>query len=141
MGTACHDANRSAPAGKRGVVGEESDAEIVTASLTDPRQFAALFDRHAGLLFRFLVRRVGRDTADELLGETFRIAFERRGTYDPTRPNARPWMYGIASNLVAKHRRAEGRRLRATARLVESKPVDMIADAVAGDVDARELWP
>ena len=40
-------------------------------------------DRHAGLLFRFLIRRVGRDAADELLGETFRIAFERRESFDP----------------------------------------------------------
>src|SRR5256885_13823097 len=126
MGTACHDANWSAPAGKRGVVGEESDAEIFTASRTDPRQFAILFDRHAGLVFRFLVRRVGRDTADDLLGETFRIAFERRDTYDRDRPNARPWLYGIASNLVAKHRRAEERRLTATAKLVEGQPMDTL---------------
>lgn len=123
------------------MVGEHDDADIITASLADPRQFAAVYDRHAGLVFRFLIRRVGRDTADELLGETFRIAFERRTAYDRAYANARPWLYGIASNLVAKHRRAEGRRLRATARLVESRPLDTMADAVAGDVDARELWP
>jgi len=122
-------------------VDDDCDAGIITASLADPRQFATVYDRHAGLVFRFLIRRVGRDTADELLGETFRIAFERRTSYDASYANARPWLYGIASNLVAKHRRAEERRLRATARLVETKPVDSMADAVAGDVDARELWP
>ena len=120
---------------------DDSDAEIMTAALDDPRRFTLVYDRHAGLLFRFLIRRVGRDTADELLGETFRIAFERRASYDATRPNARPWLYGIASNLVAKHRRAEGRRLRATAKLVEATPADSLADNVAVDVDAQELWP
>jgi RNA polymerase sigma-70 factor (ECF subfamily) len=100
-----------------------------------------VYDRHAGVLFRFLVRRVGRDTADELLGETFRIAFERRATFDCTRPDARPWLYGIATNLIARHRRAEMRRIKATARLVATQAGDAVADRVAADVDARETWP
>src|SRR2546430_17286126 len=86
-----------------------SDADLLRGSLGDPRRFAALFDRHAGVLFRFLIRRGGRDTADELLGETFRIAFERRSTLDGRQPSARPWLYRIATHLVAKHRRAEAR--------------------------------
>src|SRR5436190_15452849 len=94
IGTACHAANRHAPAGKRGVVEDERDADVITASLADPHQFATVYDRHAGLVFRFLIRRVGRDTADELLGETFRIAFERRTSYDTAYANARPWPYG-----------------------------------------------
>jgi len=118
-----------------------SDADLLRGSLGDPRRFAALFDRHAGVLFRFLIRRVGRDTADELLGETFRIAFERRSTFDGRQPSARPWLYGIATNLVARHRRTEARRLRATARLAGAATADSPADVVAAAVDAREVWP
>jgi RNA polymerase sigma-70 factor (ECF subfamily) len=118
-----------------------SDAGAIAASLDRPAAFAAVYDRHAGVLFRFLVRRVGRDTADELLGETFRIAFERRSTFDSTRPDARPWLYGIATNLIARHRRAEMRRIRATARLGPAPPGDGVADRVAAGVDARETWP
>jgi RNA polymerase sigma-70 factor (ECF subfamily) len=118
-----------------------SDAGAITASLEQPSAFAVVYDRHAGVLFRFLVRRVGRDTADELLGETFRIAFERRATFDCTRPDARPWLYGIATNLIARHRRAEMRRIKATARLVATQAGDAVADRVAADVDARETWP
>ena len=118
-----------------------TDADVIRASLDDPRAFAAVYDRHAGVLFRFLVRRVGRDTADELLGDTFRIAFERRATFDSTRPDARPWLYGIATNLIARHRRAEMRRIKATARLVATQSGDAVADRVAADVDARETWP
>jgi RNA polymerase sigma-70 factor (ECF subfamily) len=59
------------------------------------------------VLFRFLIRRVGRDIADELLGETFRIAFEKRSTFDCDRASAKPWLYGIATHLVAKHHTSE----------------------------------
>ena len=117
-----------------------SDADVIARSLTEPSAFAALFDRHAGVVFRFLVRRVGRDTADELLGETFRIAFERRPTYDLNRPAARPWLYGIANNLLARHRRTEARRLRATALLAISRAT-VDTDAVEAAVDASQLWP
>jgi RNA polymerase sigma-70 factor (ECF subfamily) len=118
------------------------DADVMAASLVDPPRFAVLFDRHAAVVFRFLVRRVGRDTADELLGDTFRIAFERRASFDGTRAaSARPWLYGIATNLVAKHRRTEGRRLRATARLAAERSPDVLADGVAGAVDAGRRWP
>jgi RNA polymerase sigma-70 factor (ECF subfamily) len=122
-------------------VEEPADAEVIGASLEDPRRFALLFDRHAGVVFRFLVRRVGRDTADELLGETFRIGFERRATFDRERPSARPWLYGIATNLVAKHRRTEARRLRATAQLVAEGPAEVLADTVIAAADAKDLWP
>lgn len=110
-------------------------------SIDDPQAFAAIYDRHAGLLFRFLIRRVGRDTADELLGETFRIAFERRASFDTTYATARPWLYGIATNVVSRHRRTEGRRMAATAQLPAPPPPAAIADAVAADVDARRLFP
>jgi hypothetical protein len=35
-----------------------------------------------------------------LVGELFRIAFERRKTFDASRASALPWRYGIGSNLV-----------------------------------------
>jgi RNA polymerase sigma-70 factor (ECF subfamily) len=122
-------------------VGDATDAQLIARSLEEPQAFAAVFDRHASVVFRFLIRRVGRDGADELLGETFRIAFERRDSYDVARANARPWLYGIASNLVARRRRSDARRWRATSRLEPSPPADPFdADLVAG-LDARRRWP
>ena len=118
-----------------------SDAQVIASSLEAPEAFAALYDRHAGLLFRYLIRRVGRDTADELLGETFRIAFEKRTSFDCDRPDARPWMYGIATNLLAKHRRSEARRLHATARLAAEHRPYADTDSVVAAVDASVAWP
>ncbi|MFG2088951.1 MULTISPECIES: hypothetical protein [unclassified Spirillospora] len=40
-------------------------------------------------------------------------AFRKRGQYDFTRPDARPWLYGIATYALREHRRAEVRRNRA----------------------------
>jgi RNA polymerase sigma-70 factor (ECF subfamily) len=122
------------------VVEELCDADIVVASIDAPARFAAVYDRHAAALFRFLVRRVGRDTADELLGDTFRIAFERRASFDTAWSSARPWLYGIATNLLAKHRRTEARRLKATARIAARRDDDVIAERVADAVDAQVAW-
>src|SRR4249919_1828283 len=120
----------------------ESDAAVIAAARSNPARFGALFDRHATLLYRYFVRRVGADDAEALLGEVFRVAFEKRDTYDCTRPNARPWLYGIATNLLARHRRGEARRIRATARLLARQvPVDDPMDRVAATVDASEMWP
>jgi RNA polymerase sigma factor (sigma-70 family) len=120
----------------------EPDAKVIARSLGDPAAFGIVFDRHAVVLFRFLVRRVGPDAADELLGETFRIAFERRSSYDTARAEARPWLYGIATNVLAKHHRQEARRLRALARLATRPPVlDDAADRIVATMDAGQRWP
>jgi RNA polymerase sigma-70 factor (ECF subfamily) len=122
-------------------VDDESDAALIAASLDQPGRFGPLFDRHATVLHRYLVRRIGPDDADALVGEVFRIAFEKRHTYDPTRPLARPWLYGIATNLVAKHRRREARRYYAMARLAAQRvPVPELADRVSDAVDAADRW-
>jgi len=117
---------------------DDSDAEVIAASLSEPAAFGTVFDRHAETLLRFLVRRVGPDTAEELLGDLFRIAFEARTGFDLTRANARPWLYGIGSNLLRHHRRSEGRRLRAMADVV-ALPGAVEEDPVASEVDARSL--
>jgi len=120
----------------------ESDAAVINASLDEPWRFGQLFDRHATVVFRYLVRRVGIDAAEGLLGDVFRVGFEKRGTYDCDRPNARPWLYGIATNLIAHHWRSEARRIHATARLLtRHPPSDDPTEHVAARVDAIELWP
>jgi RNA polymerase sigma-70 factor (ECF subfamily) len=120
----------------------DADAAVIAASLAEPARFGVIFDRHASVLHRYLVRRIGPDDADTMVGEIFLIAFEKRTRYDLGRLTARPWLYGIATNLVAKHRRREARRLRATARLAvdQAAPGD-VADRVSATVDAASAWP
>jgi DNA-directed RNA polymerase specialized sigma24 family protein len=92
-----------------------SDAELIAASLTDPRVFAGLFDRHYAAVAGFLRRRLELSLADDLAAETFLQAFDMRNPYDVSRADARPWLFGIASHLLSHHRRSEERRLRAFA--------------------------
>ena len=120
---------------------EATDSAVIAASIEQPETFGIIFDRHATVLFRYLVRRVGVDEADPLLGELFRVAFERRSTYDCDRPNARPWLYGIATNLLAHHRRSEARRVRAMGRLLAAQSsAEDPSDVAISAVDAASLW-
>ena len=117
-----------------------SDAEVIGRSLGEPEAFGLIYDRHAAALLRFLGRRAGAKVAEGLVGELFRIAFERRKTFDPSRPSALSWLYGIGSNLLLKHRRGEARRLRASARMVAGRETaDRRASARA--LEARVLFP
>ena len=54
------------------------DASLVAESLDSPERFASLFDRHAPAIHRYIARRLGPDAADDLVAETFLIAFQRR---------------------------------------------------------------
>ena len=95
---------------------ERSDAAVIADSVGAPAAFAKLFDRHARAVHALLARRLGHDRADELTSDVFRIAFERRGDFDHRYASARPWLLGIAVNLVRRELRTEQRRLRALAR-------------------------
>ena len=120
---------------------DEPDSTVIEDSLEAPEAFGILFDRHGAVLLRFLTRRVNPSEAEGLLGEVFRIAFERRAHFDRERESSRPWLYGIAANVVAKHQRSEARRLRATAR-VAARPVlsdDPVEQALPA-IDARTRW-
>jgi RNA polymerase sigma-70 factor (ECF subfamily) len=92
------------------------DAALIARSLAEPELFAELFDRYATDLYRYVARRLGEALADDVVGETFLIAFRQRAAYDPARREARPWLYGIAANLIGRHRRTELRAYRALAR-------------------------
>ncbi|WP_286346436.1 RNA polymerase sigma factor [Frondihabitans sucicola] len=71
--------------------------------------FSELYDRHAATIHRYAARRVGPQVAEDVMSETFLVAFERRGDFDITRDNAAPWLYGIATTLLKQHARQEAR--------------------------------
>jgi RNA polymerase sigma-70 factor (ECF subfamily) len=115
-----------------GVESGPTDAAVIVSSLVAATEFGEIFDRHFAEINRYLARRVGASPADELAAETFVVAFRSRDRYDPRAADARPWLFGIASNLARRHWRTERRRLRAYART----GVDPICDDAA-DVDRR----
>jgi RNA polymerase sigma-70 factor (ECF subfamily) len=114
-----------------------SDADVIARSLEQAERFGELFDRHHPVVHGYLRRRVGESLADDLAAEVFVRAFRGRARYRPATADARPWLLGIATKLVAGHRRAEGRALRAWERhAVEART--SAPDAIA-DRAGREL--
>ncbi|WNE95890.1 RNA polymerase sigma factor [Streptomyces luomodiensis] len=111
----------------------DDDAAVVAQSLERPEIFARLYDRYAPDIHRYAARRLGDGAADDITAETFLIAFRGRARYDQGRRTARPWLYGIAANLIGKHRRAEVRALRALART----GTDPVAESWVERADSR----
>ena len=114
------------------------DSDAVSASLHSPAGFAAIFDRHFDAIHAYLQRRLGPDLADELSAQTFLVAFDKRGDYDRSQPDARPWLFGIATNLLRRHHRDEVRQFRAYARTAVDPVLDAF-DGVEARIDAAKM--
>jgi RNA polymerase sigma-70 factor (ECF subfamily) len=87
-----------------------NDAELIEKSGHEPELFGAIFDRHFDVIARFCVRRLGRARGEDVAGDVFRWAFENRLRFLPAHADARPWLFGIANNLVRESLRSMGRQ-------------------------------
>lgn len=80
-----------------------TDADLLARARRDPAAFRVLYDRHAGRIHAFHLRR-SRDpgAAMELTAETFAQAWLSRERYvDHAEGTAAPWLFGIARNVLA----------------------------------------
>ncbi|MGW7482549.1 RNA polymerase sigma factor [Nonomuraea muscovyensis] len=118
-----------------------ADADLVRASWTQPEAFAELFDRYSAMLYRYVSKRLGTEPAEDLVGETFLVAFSRRRSYDLAYTDARPWLFGILTKLMSRHHRTEAARYRALLRAPVDDHVDSPADRVASGVSAQAVRP
>lgn len=119
----------------------ESDAAVIEQSWDRPDLFAAIFDRHFAEIHRYLARRVGGRAADDLAADVFLTAFTHRRRYDVARNCARPWLYGIATNLISSHRRQEARYFRALSRAEAQPGWEADEDRLADRVSAAATRP
>ncbi|MEV4098064.1 RNA polymerase sigma factor [Streptosporangium saharense] len=103
---------------------EAEDARAIEESLRLPERFAVLYDRYFPDIHRYVAGRLGTQTADDLTAEVFLAAFRGRDGFDPVRGTARGWLYGIATNLVARHRGQEARHLHALRRVSADDGID-----------------
>ena len=81
----------------------------------DEAWFRRVFDEHYSELRRFALRRIeNRSAIDDVLAETFAIAWRRRAGL-PDSPG--PWLAGVCLRVIANHRRSVRRlhRLRGKA--------------------------
>ncbi len=130
-----------------------SDAEVIAESVAVPARFGVLYERHLRRVAQYLSRRVGHECAEDLAAEVFVRAFRARARFRADHESALPWLLGIASHLVADHRRAERQRLTAVQQVMAATPpatedevallastvVERLRELPAGDRDALLL--
>ena len=105
-----------------------SDAELIGRSLSgDAEAFMEVVGRHEVAVGAYLERRVGREAAEDLLGDVWAAAFQYRATYDRSFAEARPWLYTMALNRLRQYWRSRS-------------PVDLVPD-VTGLADGWDPWP
>jgi RNA polymerase sigma factor (sigma-70 family) len=93
-----------------------TDAQLLAESSSEAEPFEQLVLRHHPAVHRYVARRLGPTQADDVASEVFATAYALRGRYDATRADARPWLFGIATNLIRRHRRTEAQLLAAYAK-------------------------
>jgi RNA polymerase sigma factor (sigma-70 family) len=118
---------------------ERSDAAVIGDSLGRPEAFETIFDRHFDAVWRYLARRVGSNRADDLASATFVIAFERRRGFREATSSARPWLFGIATNVLRNDLRSEQRALNAIARVASEAGRTETGDALLEAIDLPAL--
>jgi RNA polymerase sigma-70 factor (ECF subfamily) len=76
-----------------------------------PQDFAAWYEAHRGVIYRYVRFRVAtREAAEDVTSDVFLKALRFLGRYDPNRAPARAWLLHIARNAVADHLRLLKRR-------------------------------
>ncbi|MFG6201997.1 RNA polymerase sigma factor [Nonomuraea sp. JJY05] len=73
----------------------------------DEHRFTGMYDECRQRVWAYVVSRAGRQVADEVVSETFAIAWRR--LEDVPEP-ALPWLLGVARNVLRDNVRAEVRR-------------------------------
>ncbi|WP_406861525.1 sigma-70 family RNA polymerase sigma factor [Streptomyces sp. HUAS MG47] len=107
----------------------------------DPDALAELYDEHAQVLHRYALRVTGNwAEAEDVVSATFLEAWRSREKLRPDGDGLRPWLLGIATNVMRRNARTRRLRELALARLPERDSVpDFADDLVARLADTEEL--
>ncbi|MER7403852.1 RNA polymerase sigma factor [Streptomyces sp. NPDC000070] len=116
----------------------------------DPEAFAELFAAHAQALYAHAARLTGdRGAAEDVVSLTFLEAWRLRERLGPEPPDPtldgdglRPWLYGVATNVLRNTRRAARRHSAALARVpgrrTDHGTVPDFADELVGRMEDAE---
>lgn len=102
----------------------------------DHSAFGELFDQYAGVVYHHAYRLTGHwSVAEEAVATTFLQAWRLRNRIDLTGGSLRPWLLGIATNVVRNMLRKRRRESSALAGLALSAVTADFADDIAGRLD------
>ncbi|MFI7447368.1 RNA polymerase sigma factor [Nonomuraea sp. NPDC049714] len=121
--------------------GKATDAELVVQYQRDPDLFTVVHDRYFRDIYLYVAGRLDTQIAEDITAETFLLAFDQRDRFDPERGGLRPWLFGFATNLIARHRRKETRHYRALSRLGPEPVVEGHENRVVASVAAERMQP
>jgi RNA polymerase sigma factor (sigma-70 family) len=138
---------REVAADRDGTRGSERTVSSVTAILRariragDTDAFAEVFDEHAQAVYRHAVWMDGDHAgADDVVSLTFLEAWRIRESLRPDGDGLRPWLLGIATNVLRNRRRAARRHRTAMARMASGDAVPDFADEIVGRMyDSAQL--
>jgi RNA polymerase sigma-70 factor, ECF subfamily len=132
-----------------GVARLDPDRRLVVAAQADPTRFEALYRKYVAQVYTFALYEL-RDhhEAEDVTERTFMLALsglasfeERADPGDGDASTFRIWLFRIARNVVANHRRTLRRRpvapLEAAASI--AAPIDVAGDVARRD-EARAAW-
>lgn len=117
---------------RRLATGEQKRLEAAQAG--DREAFDALIANHRTEIRKFVLKRVAREQADDLLQDIWLAAWTSLPEFD-SRSRFRTWLYGIAINKCKTHYRSQQRRLSYLSldELVPDRPVER----QGSDLEAR----
>ncbi|NIZ91555.1 RNA polymerase sigma factor [Kineococcus rubinsiae] len=102
--------------------------------------FSALYAGTSGDVWRFARRRTASSAeADDVTAETYAVAWRRRADVPPEAP--RLWLFGVARNVLANHRRELSRRRGLQVRVATLHPTPDVCDAPTGEPAGSAVWP
>jgi RNA polymerase sigma-70 factor (ECF subfamily) len=108
-----------------------------SSSADEQHRFVELFESTFTPVTAYARRRVAdRAEADDVVAETYAVAWRRRGQLDPDAPPL-PWLYGIAANVIRNHHRSRSRRLRLADKLEAQTARSGVPHPIGGDPGDR----
>ena len=100
--------------------------------------FVAAYAQHLPAVSAYLSRRVERRFVEDLAADVFAIAWRKRDAV--TAGEELPWLYRIAANLVANHRRKQAAAASFIAGLRAADSAPAAEDIVLADQSLAEAW-
>jgi RNA polymerase sigma-70 factor (ECF subfamily) len=128
----------------------DHDRSLVEAARQDPARFEALYRKYLAQVYNFAIYELGdHHAAEDATERTFLAAlanlprFEERARVDdgPDASTFRIWLYQIARNVIAEHRRGQRRRPEAPLEAVAGRPDGAdVESAVIRRAETVEAW-
>lgn len=103
-----------------------------------PDDFSTRFHQHRVPIAKFLYRRVDANDVDDLASEVFGVAWRKGSAV--TEGEELPWLYRVATNLVANHRRKNARASRLLATLFAPDTSPSAESLAVADMSLAAAW-